>query len=32
MSNKRKRRLRGTTVLDKTMEKSVHKSLGKHSY
>lgn len=32
MSNKRKRKLRGTTVLDSTMEKSVHKSLGKYSY
>ncbi len=32
MSNKRKRKLRGTKVLHDTMEKSIHKSLGKYSY
>lgn len=31
MSSKRRRRLRGTTVLETAMEKSVHKSLGKYS-
>jgi ribosomal protein L35 len=32
LSSKRRRKLRGTTVLDKTMEKSIHKALGKYSY
>lgn len=32
LSSKRRRKLRGTTVLHKSVEKSVHKSLGKHSY
>ncbi len=32
LSSKRRRNKRGTTVLDKTMQKQIHKSLGKHSY
>ena len=32
LSSKRRRNLRGTTVLDKTMQKQIHKSLGKYSY
>ena len=32
MSQKRKRKLRGTTCIDKTMEKSIQKALAGNSY
>jgi large subunit ribosomal protein L35 len=32
MSHKRKRNLRGTAVADTTVEKSIRKALGNHSY
>ena len=32
MSQKRKRNLRGTTCIDKTMEKSIQKALAGNSY
>lgn len=31
-SHKRKRKLRGTTSLDKMMEQSIHRALGPYSY
>jgi large subunit ribosomal protein L35 len=31
MSHKRKRNLRGTTTVDKCMEKSIHRALGGYS-
>ncbi len=31
MSQKRKRKLRGTAAVDKCMESSIHAALGKHS-
>lgn len=32
VSQKRKRKLRGTTTVDKPMEKMIHRALGKYSY
>jgi large subunit ribosomal protein L35 len=32
MSQKRKRKLRGTAAVDKSMQTSIHESLGKYGY